>query len=129
MLRIARHHRKIFAFTLLGVWGFAVFAGIANACSREAATAVPHQPVVTAHSIDDAGDGGVAPGCHEFGGIDAPIHGVFKPVQEQPAGDPLKLAHQRVGVLPISAPPLYLARTAHPLPGVPFFVRTVRLTL
>jgi hypothetical protein len=114
----------------MGLWVFALFVGIANACSWDGVTSVPHHPSVAAHPVDDAVDRNMAPGCDEFCSNDVPLLGVLKLVQDQPAGQSLTLAtHYYVGVLPISAPVLRMARTSHPPPGVPFSLRTVRLTL
>ena len=124
-----RHRRKLTAATL-GLWMFTLFVGIANACSWDGVTAVPHHTSVAAHAVDDAVDHDKAPGCDEFCSNDVPLLGVLQLVQEPPAGQPLVLAtHHYLGVLPTSAPVLRLARTAHPPPGVPFLLRTVRLTL
>ena len=109
---------------------FALFAGIANACSWDGATAGPHQPTMAVHAVGDALDDGVAPGGAEFCSNDVPMLSVLQLVQEQPAGQPLVIeTHLDLGFLPISAPILRLARTAHPSPGVPFSLRIVRLTL
>lgn len=83
-----------------------------------------------AHAVDDAVDRGMTPGSEEFCSNDVPMLSMLKLVQDQPAGQPLVLAaHYCLGVLPISAPVLRLAQNAHPPLGVPFFLRTVRLTL
>ncbi|MEO8507775.1 MAG: hypothetical protein ABI593_09110 [Betaproteobacteria bacterium] len=80
--------------------------------------------------MTDATDHGDTPGCDEFCSNDVPMPSVQKLVHDQPAGQPLVVAtHHDLGVLPISAPALRLARTAHPSPGVPFSLRIVRLTL
>ena len=130
MSRILHRHRQFLASVVLGLWGFAVFVGIANACTWDGAVAVPHHPILAAHAVGDAMDDGFAPGCEEFCSNDAPLVGVLQQVQDTPAGQPLVVAtHHKLGVLPISAPLLRLARTAHPAPGVPFSLRTVRLTL
>jgi hypothetical protein len=133
MSRLLRRHRKILASTVLGLWAFAVFVGIANACTWDGVVAVPHQPTMAVHAGGDAINDGMAPGCEEFYSIyskDLPLVGVVQLLQDMPAGQPLFVAtHHKLGVLPISAPFLRLARTAHPSPGVPFFLRIVRLTL
>ncbi len=73
---------------------------------------------------------GMATGCEEFCSNDVPLVGVLQLVQDPPAGQPLVVAtHHDLGFLPISAPLLRLARTAHPSSGVPFSLRIVRLTL
>jgi hypothetical protein len=130
MSRLLRRHFKILASTVLGLWAFAVFAGIANACTWDGVVAVPHQPTMAVHAGGDAIDDGMAPGCEEFYSNNLPLLGVLQLVQDMPAGQPLVVAtHHKLGALPISALFLRLARTAHPLPGVPFSLRIVRLTL
>jgi hypothetical protein len=109
---------------------FALFVGIANACCWDGVTAVLHQQAVAAHAVDDAMDHGMASDCEECCSNDVPLLSVLKLVQEQPAGQPLVIAtHYDLGFLPISASVLRLARIAHPSPGVPFSLRSVRLTL
>src|SRR5664279_2903233 len=122
--------RKLFTSFILGLWLFALFVGIANACSWDGVTSVSHHPMAAAHPVDDAVDHDQAPGCDDFCNNDIPVLGVLKLVQDQPAGQPLVLAsHYDLGVLSISAPVLRLARDARPPPGAPFSLRTVRLTL
>lgn len=130
MSRLLHRNRRVLTSAVLGLWMFALFVGIANACSRDGVTAVSHHLTMAAHPVDDAADRDVAPGCDEFCSNDVPLLSVLKLAQDQPAGQPLVLAtHYYVGVLPISAPILRVARIAHPPPGVPFSLRTVRLTL
>jgi len=109
---------------------FALFVGITNACNWDDVTAVPHQPAVSAHAVDDAMGHGMAADCDEFCSHDVPLLNVLQVVQEQPAGQPLVVAtHHNLGFLPIFAPLPRLARSAHPSPGVPFSLRIVSLTL
>ena len=130
MSRLLHRHRKFLASTVLGLWAFALFIGIANACSWDGVTAVPHQPTMAIHAIGDAMDHDMAPGCEEFCSNDLPLFSVLQLVQEQPAQQPLVVAtHHDLGFLPISAPVLRFELTAHPPPGAPFSLRTVRLTL
>jgi hypothetical protein len=130
MPRLLHRHRKFLTSTVLGLWMFALFVGIASACSWDGVTAVPHQTAVAAQAVDDAMDHRMAADCDEFCSNDVPLLSVLQVVQEQPAGQPLVVAtHHNLGFLPISAPVLRLARTAHPSPGVPFSLRIVRLTL
>ena len=129
MSRILHRHRQFVASAVLGLWAFAVFVGIANACMWDGAAAVPHQPTAV-HAVGDATDDGIPPGCDEFCINDVPLLSVLKLVQDQPAGQPLVVAiHHDAGFLPISASVRRLAWTAHPSPGVPFSLRIVRLTL
>jgi hypothetical protein len=130
MPRLLHRHRTFLTSTVLGLWMFALFVGIANACCWDGVTAVPHQSTVAAHAVDDAMDDGMASGCEGCCSNDVPLLSVLKLVQEQPAGQPLVIAtHHDLGFLPISASVLRSARTAHPPPGVPFSLRSVRLTL
>jgi hypothetical protein len=130
MSRLLHRHRRFLASTVLGIWAFAVFVGIANACSWDGVTAPPHQPTAATHAEGDTADHELAPGCDQFCSNDVPLRSVLQLVQDPPAGQPLVLAAiHDLGFLPISPSRLGLARTAHPLPGVPLPLRTVRLTL
>ena len=109
---------------------FALFVGIANACSWDGATAGPHQPIMAVHAVAEALDDCVTPDGEEFCSNGVPLLMVLQPVQERSAGHTLVVAtHHDLGSLPISAPVLRLARTAHPSPGVPLSLRIVPLTL
>lgn len=130
MSRILHRHRQFLASAVLGLWAFAVFVGIANACTWDSVAGVPHQPTMPVHAGGDSIDDGMAPGCEKFCSNDLPLLGVLQLLQDMTAGQPLVVAtHHKLGVLPISAPLLRLARTAHPSSGVPFSLRIVRLTL
>jgi hypothetical protein len=134
MSRLLHRYRKSLASAVLGLWTFALFVGIANACSWDGVSTVPHPPATAAHAAvhatSDATDEDTAPGCEEFCSNDVPLLGVLQQVQEPPAGLALLVAtHHDFGFLPISAPELRLARGAHPPQAVPFFLRIVRLTL
>jgi hypothetical protein len=134
MPRPLHRYREYVAVAVLGTWTFALFIGIANACSWDGVSIVSHPPTPAAHAAvhatGDAADHDAAPDCEEFCSNDIPLLGVLQLVQEPPAGlAPLVAAHHDFGFLPISAPELRLARGAHPPPGVPFSLRIVRLTL
>jgi len=130
MSRLLHRHRQFLTSGILGLWMFALFVGFANACNWDGVTAVPHQPAVAAHAVDDATDRGTASGGDEFCSNDVPLVAVLQLIQDPPAAQPLVIAtHHDLGFLPISAPIFHLARTAHPSPGVPFSLRIVRLTL
>lgn len=125
-----RRHRRSIATAVLGLWLFAVFVGIANACSC-AGLAVVSQPLhLGVHAEGDGLNDGVAPGCDAFGSNDISLAGVLQPIQGRPGAPPLVIAMYRdFHRLSISAPILRLARLAHPSPGVPFALRIVHLTL
>jgi hypothetical protein len=120
MSRLLHRYRKSLASAVLGLWAFALFVGIANACSWDGVATVPHPPTTAAHAAAHA----------TRDATNVPLQGVLQQVQEPPAGLALLVAtHHDFGFLPISAPGLRLARGAHPPQGVPFFLRIVRLTL
>jgi hypothetical protein len=134
MSRLLHRYRKSLASAVLGLWTFALCIGIANACSWDGVSTVPHVSTTAAHAAvhatSDAMDEDTAPGCEELCSNDVPLLGVLQLVQEPPAGLALLVAtHHDFGFLPTSAPELRQARGAHPPPGVPFFLRIVRLTL
>ena len=130
MPRLLHRHRKFLSSSVLGMWVFALFVGIANACSWDGMTAVPHQSTAAIHADSETMDHDMAPGCEKFCSNDLPLFSVLRLVQDQPAGQPLVLATRHdLGSRPISAPNLRLARNAHPPPGAPYFLRFVRLTL
>ena len=130
MSRLLQRNRKFLSATVLGLWVFALFVGIANACSWDGVTAVQHQPAMAGHAGVDATDHDTDPGCDEFCSKDLPLFSVLTLVQDQAAGQPLVLATRHaLGSRPISAPTLRWARNAHPPPGVPYSLRFVRLTL
>ena len=112
------------------MWMFALFVGIASACSWDGVTAVRHQSTAAIHVDSETMDHDMAPACENFGSSDLPLFSVLQRVQDQPAGQHLVLATRHdLGSRPISAPNLRLARNAHPPPGVPYSLRFVRLTL
>ena len=130
MPRILYRRRQFLASAVLGLWVFAVFGDIANACTWDGVAAVPHQPTMAVHAVGDAMDDGIALGSEEPCSNDIPLVGVLQLVQDMPTGQPLVVAtHHDLGLLPISASSFRLARTAHPSSGVPFSLRIVRLTL
>ena len=125
-----RCYRKFLASMVLGLWAFAVFVGIANACSLNDVAAAPHLPTVSVHAVSQSSDDGVAPGHEHSCSNDLPWVGVLMQAHEQPASQPLVLAElHHPGFPPTSAPALRFVRTGHPPPGVPLSLRTVRLAL
>jgi len=129
MSRLLRRHRKYLTSTVLGLWVFALFVGIANACSWDSLTTDPHKSTMAVHAVGDVMDDDVAPGCDGLPSNDLPLFSALQLVQDLPAGLALSVAtHHGLRFLPNSAP-LRMARRAHPPPGVPFSLRIVRLTL
>jgi hypothetical protein len=130
MSRPLHRNRRWLSSTVLVLWVFALSVGIANGCSWDGVTSMTHPSVADAHSVNSADDHDKAPGCDDFCSNDVPLVSVLRLIQDQPAGQPLVVASRNYfGALPNSAPVLRLARNAHPPPGVPFSLRTVRLTL
>ncbi|GIK86936.1 MAG: hypothetical protein BroJett026_24170 [Betaproteobacteria bacterium] len=114
---------------MLGMWLFAQFVGIANAC-------LPGQPVgkhpaghgtmvVVAHHSDDV----APPECVSFCTEDAPLFAKLQLVPDQPAGQAFVVAMQPFVLL--ARPGVRIAPTplAHPPPGVPLYLRSLRLVL
>lgn len=130
MSRLLHRNRRLLTSGVLGLWVFALFVGIVNACGWDGLTSVAHSPTVVANSTHNAVDHDMAPSCDEFCSNDVPLVSVLGLVQDQSAGQPVVLAtHYNLGVPLNSAHVLRLARNAHPPPGVPFSLGTVRLTL
>lgn len=130
MSRLVRRYRNILTSAVLGLWGFTVFVGIANACTGDGVAAVPHPRVTAVPTVGGAIDDDIGHGPEDFCGSELPLLGVPQPVHDQPAGQPPVVAtHHDLGALPISASTSRFAQTAHPLRGVPFSLRIVRLTL
>jgi hypothetical protein len=112
---------------MLGAWLFAVFAGIANACLPESGNTI--QNASMAMGTDHDGDPTRSAACEQFCNIDTPLFSKLQLVQDQPAGQPLLVASVSVllSSAPASAAPVvYLA---HPPPGVPILLRSLRLAL
>jgi hypothetical protein len=130
MSRMLKRNRKFLSASVLGLWAFALFVGIANACSWDDVTAVQHQLAKAGHVAVDATDHDTDPGCDEFCSNDIPLLSVLQLVQEPLAGQPLAIVtHNDLGIQPASAPAFRPAWTARPSPGVPLSLRIVRLTL
>ena len=130
MPRLLHRHREFLTASVLAIWMFALFVGIANACSWDGVTAVRHQSTAVILADSKTVDHDVAPACENGGSNDLPLFSVLQLVQDQPAGQPLGLpTSYDIGLRPTSAPTLRWARNAHPPPGVPFSLRIVRLTL
>ena len=129
MPRLLHRHRKCLTSSVLAMWTFALFIGIANACSWDGVTAVRHQSTAAIHADSETLDHDAAPACENVGSNDLPLFSVLQLVQDQPAGQPLGLPTSHdIGSRPISALTLRWARNAH-RPGVPYSLRFVRLTL
>jgi hypothetical protein len=130
MPRLLHRHREFLTSSVLAIWMFALFVGIANACSWDGVTAVRHQSTAAIHADSETVDHDMAPACENVGSNDLPLLSVLQRVQEKPAGQPLVLATRHdLGSRPISAPNLRWVRHAHPSPGVPYAFRFVRLKL
>lgn len=129
MRHFLRRRRSGIASVVLGLWIFALFVGIAHACSGDGIT--PHAAMPMAgHASEAPMDEGMAPGCEQFCSNDLPLVTVLKLVQDQPAEQPLVIAaFDPVGVVSRFAPGLRAAVAAHPPPGPPISIRFARLTL
>ena len=85
MTRLVHRHRKCLTSSVLAMWIFALFVGIANACSCDGVTAVPHQSTAALHVGGESMDHDMAPGCEDFCSNDLPMFSVLQLVQDQPA--------------------------------------------
>jgi hypothetical protein len=127
---LLRRHRKGLASAALGLWLFALFLGIAHACSWDGATTVSHTSTMSVHASDDAMGDDQAPDCEDLPGNGLPLSGVLQLVQEPPAGVAMLVeTHREFRLWRHSASLSRRACRAHPPPGVPFADRIVRLTL
>jgi hypothetical protein len=129
MPHLLHRHRKGLASAALGLWLFALFVGIAHACSWDGVTTVTH----TSSPAVPAGSGMAhdsAPDCTNSPSNNLPLPRMVQPVQDPSAGTALLVAtHCDLRLRLNYAPPAGLACSAHPPPGVPFSRRIVRLTL
>lgn len=133
MPHLLRRHRKGLASAALGLWLFAVFLGIAHACSWDGVTTVSHTSLTShtpVHASGDAMGDDLAPDCEDLPGNGLPLSGVLQLVQEPPAGVAMLVeTHREFRLWRHSASLSRRACRAHPPPGVPFADRIVRLTL
>jgi hypothetical protein len=126
---LLRRHRKGLASAALGLWLFALFLGIAHACSWDVVTTVTHTPPLEAHVGGGVADD-TAPDCEDSASNDLPLPNVFQLVRDPPTEVALIVATQHaLRLLPNFAPLAGLSGRAHSPPGVPFSHRIVRLTL
>jgi hypothetical protein len=126
---IVRRHRKPLASLFLGVWLFALFAGIASAClTDEAANTAQMSGMAMAMGQHD-GNHAKPPGCEQFCKSDTPLLTKLQLVQDQPAGQPLLVASVDVLSMPLVARSAASAHRAHAPPDVPLLLRTLRLAL
>jgi len=114
---------------MLGMWLFALFVGIANAClpwhPSDGHAAGHNAMVVAMHHSEDA-----APlECVSFCNEDTPLFAKLQLVPDQPAGQAFVVAMQPFVLL--ARPGVRIAPTplAHPPPGVPLYLRSLRLVL
>jgi hypothetical protein len=129
MPHMLRRHRKSLASAALGLWLFALFLGIAHACTWDGVTTVTHFSSLAVHAGDGMADKS-APDCEDTPSNDLPLPSVLQLAQDPSGGIALLIAtHCGLRLLSNSAPLAGLACIAHPPPGVPFSHRIVRLTL
>ena len=122
-----RRHRKTLAALILGAWLFALFAGIANACLPQSGDTT--QNTAMAMGPEHDGDPNRSAACEQFCDIDTPLFSKLQLVQDQPAGQPLLVASVSVLLPTAPASAVSVAYLAHPPPGVPILLRSLRLAL
>ncbi len=126
---ILRRHRKPLASLFLGVWLFALFAGVASACLTDEAAETAQMSGMAMGMGQHDGDHAKPSGCEQFCKTDIPLLTKLQLVQDQPAGQPLLVAGVDVPSLPIVVRSVSSAYRAHPPPDVPLLLRTLRLAL
>jgi hypothetical protein len=122
-----RSHRRTLASLFLGVWLFALFAGIASACLW--GTEAEHAQVSSMTMGSALDDHSPAPGCKEFCKADTPVLTKLQVWHHPPVAPPLVVASLGFkGFISgtSQSPAQYLA---HPPPDVPALLRTLRLAL
>jgi hypothetical protein len=128
-MRLARRTTRTVTSLTLGMWLFALISGIASAClpgQPGAAHAERHNAIVaSAHHTEDAAAVECASVCNE----DRALFAKLQLVQDPPAGQAFLLAVQPFPLL--AQPSVHIAPTlrAHPPPGVPLYLRSLRLAL
>ena len=129
MPQLLRRHRRGLASAALGLWLFALFVGIAHACSWDGVTTVTHTPALEPHVGGGVADS-TAPDCEDSASSDLPLPSGLQLVQDAPAEVTLIVARQQdLRVLANSARLASVSGREHPPPGVPFSHRLVRLTI
>ncbi len=128
VFRSFRQQRKTITGVALGMWLFALFAGIAHACGwAEPGMAPVH--AVTASASEQSSDEGIPVGCEQFCKSDIPV--VTKPpsLGDQPDAQPLIVAARGFDVAVAPPPVLQLVPAVHPPPDVAAFLRFAHLRL
>jgi hypothetical protein len=127
-MNLRRHHQPLAAL-FLAVWLLALFAGIASACEFEQdGDAVPTAGRMAMGAAHHGGHRAPA-GCLKFCNEDTPLFSRLKLVQDLPALLPLLLPGDFPGTACIVAMAKPVACRAHPTPGGPLLLRTLRLAL
>ena len=123
-----RRHRKPLSALMLGAWLFALFVGIANACAPTSAPTSPSQRM--AITGGDAGDDQQpSASCLQFCADDTPVFSKLQLAPDQPTCQPLLVANFTSLYIPAATPQVSVVHLAHPPPGVPVLLRSLRLAL
>lgn len=125
-MSIRRHRRALTAVTLTA-WLFALFVGIANACvpndSQANAAQGMTMPGDVGHDASPSAD------CLQFCADDTPVFSKLQLAPDQPTGQPLLVASFTSLYMPAATPQVPVVELAHPPPGVPVLLRSLRLAL
>ena len=116
-----RRHRKVLAALTLGAWLFALFVGIANARPPASAQTGVAQGMAMPESP--------SANCLQFCADDMPVFSKVRLVPDQPLGQPLLVATAASLYVPSAAPEVAVVHLAHPPPGVPVLLCSLRLAL
>jgi hypothetical protein len=128
-MQLARRHLCSASSLVLGMWLFALFVGIANAClPGQSLDAHPAgylaTPVESHHGSDDT-----SPDCAKLCSDGVPLFAKLQLVQDQPAAQSFllsaPLSHEPAVIGVHATPP----QMAHPPPDVPVYLRSLRLAL
>jgi len=126
----ARRHRKPLSALMLGVWLFALFVSTANACMPVFVPGMgtPEQASNMAADCGEAEHQTPSASCLQFCADDTPVFSKLQLIQDQPGGQPLLISGSAF-VAPPRVPSLAVHQHAHPPPGVPVLLRSLRLAL
>lgn len=124
-----RRQRKSLAALLLGAWLFALFVGVANACGPSGTSSGQGTAQGMAMPGDAGHDGQASATCLQFCADDTPVFSKLQLAPDQPTGQPLLVATATSSYVPSTAPAVPVVHLAHPPPGVPVLLRSLRLAL
>lgn len=128
MAQARRQFRWLTSLTL-GMWLFALFVGIANAClpgqSLDGHPAGQDPSTMPAHHVADA----ASADCVKVCGDGVPLFAALPRVKDRPAAAALHVSRPHSPEPAVVGVSLAPARVAHPPADVPVYLRSLRLAL